>query len=612
MLFYRQGNYDEAVLALQEALKTEQHPLSFFFLGLSYFSLNQYEQALSQFQKALDINAEFSRARLLVATTLLKQKRIDDAVIEVKRVLAKDPNNAYARNILGSAYLATGQYDQGMEELSAATELDPTMADAHLKQGLFHLAKGDGAQGEADLVNAVSAAPEVLNSRLMLVMHYLRQKNYSSAIKTLKEGMNGSSVDALLNNYLAAAYFSQKKPESAIDVLNAAKQVKADYLTPYFNLASYYVSQAEYQKAESEYQQILAVKAGNLKALLGLASVFAVQGHEAKIGDVFTQIEVVGTELSSLTAAQFKLTKRDFSGALTIVDGALQKHANSVSLLSLKGSLHNQAKNIGEAESTFIALSGLAPEQGNSQLVGLYLANNQIDKAKKLVTESLLKAPEKEYPYLLSSAVSLNQKDGDAALKILKDGISKVKNPLRLLMRLGLVFESAGRLQQAEQIYQGIIEKAPRFPNAYASLATVKERTGDKGAALELYRTTLKYDKKNTLALNNLAYLLVDNFGEPQEALTHAMAAYRLQPGDPRVMDTLGFVLLKNERYEDAENLLSKAKELLPEVSIITIHLAMAKQGLGKKQAARELLQQVATSDHKSEADQAKQMLKSL
>lgn len=612
MLLYRQGKFVEAVVPLQEALKTEQHPLSFFFLGLTYFSLQEFEQALSQFHKALDVNADFERARLLVAMTLLKQKRIDDAIIEVKRVLERDPNNAYARNILGSAYLATGRYDEGMDELNAATELDPSLADAHLKQGLFHLAKGEGELGEAGLIRAVNAAPEVLNSRLMLVTHYLRQKNYSAAVQTLKEGMDGSPVDALLNNYLAAAYFSQKKPVEAIAALNAAKKVKADYLTPYFNLASYYVSQAEYPKAEAEYRQILSLKPDELKALLGLASVYAVQGKDDQITQVFAEIEAIGTEQTYLTVAQYKLQKKNFPDALVVVNHGLQRHASSAQLLNLKGALHKQAKEFAEAESTYIKLSGFSPEQGDSQLVALYLANQQQDKAEQLVASSLQKSPDLEYPYLLSASVSLHKKDGNGAMQILQDGVTKAKNPVRILMRMGQIFDSAGRLQQAEQIYQGIIDKAPRFAAAYAALATITERTGDKGKALELYRTTLNYDRRNAMALNNLAYLLADNFGEPQEALTHAMAAYRLQPGDPRVMDTLGFVLLKNARYEDAVNLLEKASQQLPNVSTVRLHLAMAKIGLGQKSEARKLLQEVEKTENASDAEQAKKLLKSL
>ncbi|NOQ51053.1 MAG: PEP-CTERM system TPR-repeat protein PrsT, partial [Desulfuromonadaceae bacterium] len=103
-----------------------------------------------------------------------------------------------------------------------------------------------------------------------------------------------------------------------------------------------------------------------------------------------------------------------------------------------------------------------------------------------------------------------------------------------------------------------------------------------------------------------------DNFGEPKEALNYAMSAYRLQPGDPRIMDTLGYVLIKAERPEDAAILLEKAHRLLPEVQTVALHLAMAKARSGQSAAAKDLLQQVIEKGTEAEIVQAQDILKSL
>ncbi|MCF6266074.1 MAG: PEP-CTERM system TPR-repeat protein PrsT [Desulfuromusa sp.] len=612
LLLYRQGKYAEAKVALENSLKKQQHLLSYFFLGLSYYGLEQYELALNQFQKALDLNPGFERARVLVAMTLLKQKRLDDAIIEVQRVLRTNPNNAYAHNILGSAYLANGQYDKGMAELETATELDPTLADAYIKRGIFHLAKGQGAEGEADLVKAVAAAPEVLNGRLMLVTHYLRQKNYSAAIQNLQDGMDGSKADALLNNYLAAAYFSQKKPEKALAALEKAKQVNPDYLTPYFNIASYYASQSKYDKAIAEYQQVLAKDSKNVRALLGIAALYNVQGQESQLDDIYGQIEATGSEQGFVTAAQYQLKKKDLAETLAIVDRGLEVYKSSVPLLELKGGLHLQQKQLDKAESAYIKLSGLSPERGNSLLVRFYLSSGQAGKAEQLVSELLKSAADKEYPYLLSSGLLRGQKKPKEAAEVLQKGIATVTNPLRLQMQLGRVYEQEGQFQQAEQLYQRIVDTSPRFSAAYTSLGFLKERNGDKGAALDFYKTAIKYDKKNIPALNNLAYLLVDNFGEEKEALNYAMNAYRLQPNDPRIMDTLGYILVKNNRAKDALNLLEKANEMLPEVPAVALHLAMAKIQVGESAAARDLLSWVVVEGTSSEVEKARKLLEKI
>ena len=612
LLLYRQGQYENAKIALEKSLQKQSHLLSYFFLGLSYYGLEQYEIALNQFQKALDLSPGFERARVLVSLTLLKQKRVDDAIIEIQKVLLATPNNAYAHNILGSAYLAAGEYDKGMAELETATEIDPTLADAHLKRGMFHLAKGEGALGEADLIKAVESAPDVLNGRLMLVTHYLRQKNYSEAIKNLQEGIDGSKTDALLNNYLAAAYFSQKKPELALAALEQAKQANPDYLTPYFNIASYYASQSEYDKAIAEYQKIITKDSKNIRALLGIASLYNVQGKESELDKVYGQIESTGTEQGFVVAAQYQIKKKNLEETLAIVNRGLEMYNASLPLLELKGGIHLQQKDFDKAEIAYMKLSDVSPERGDSLLVRLYLSSGQIDKAEKLTSAALTSSADKDYPYLLSSRLLLVQKKQQEAVDILKKGIATVANPVRLQMQLGGIFEQGEQFQQAEQLYQRIIETSPRFSPTYSSLGFLKERSGDKGAALDYYRTALKYDTKNISALNNLAYLLVDNFGEVKEALNYAMDAYRLQPNDPRIMDTLGYVLVKNDRPKEAINLLEKAHQLLPDVAAVSIHLATAKIQVGEKESARALLQQIIDSDKGPDAQLADQLLKTL
>ncbi len=309
MLLYHQNDFEKAKVVLENSLQQQPHILSYFFLGLSYFGLEQYELALNQFQKALDLSPEFERARILVAMTLLKQKRLDDATIEIQRVLGASPENAYAHNVLGSILLAAGKYDEGMAELERATEIDPGLADAHVKRGLFHLAQGQSLSGESDLRKAIQAAPEVMNSRLMLVTHYLRQKNYSEAIQLLQEGMTGTQSDALLYNYLAAAYFSQKKMDLALSSLDSAKQMDPDYLTPYFNRASYFASQSEYAQAIAEYKQVLGRDSGNLRALLGLAATYKVSGDQEAVEKTYEQVESSGSVSGLLLLLDIRLRK---------------------------------------------------------------------------------------------------------------------------------------------------------------------------------------------------------------------------------------------------------------------------------------------------------------
>ncbi len=609
MLLYRQGKYDDARVALEQSLRTEQHPLTYLFLGLSHYSLERFELALNQFQNALDISPEFERARVLVALTLLKQERIDDAITQIQRVVRNNPNNAYARNILGSALLAAGQLDRGMAELEAATNLDPTLVEAHLQRGAIRLSQGELSAGEEDLIRAVHVAPELLNSRLMLVTHYLRQKNYPAAIETLNEGMTGTSQDALLNNYLAAAYFSQNRPQQAIVALQAAQKANPDYLTPYFNLASYHASQSDYDQALEQLNAVLSREADNLRALLGSAAIFNVQGRNDDLESAYRRIEATGAEQGFVATAQYRLRQRDLSAALAVVDRGLQLHGRSAPLLEIKGALHQQQGELGAAETAFVNLASVAPERGNTLLWRHYMTNNQRDKAVILVEDLLRSHSGQEYPYLLASSLHLASGDTATATNLLQQGISRLQRPSRLQLQLAAIFEQLQEVERAEQLYQRILSSDPTFAPVHVAMGTLAERKGNKGAARDHYQEALGHDRDNVVALNNLAYIMADNFGEDRQALDYAMRAYQLRPNDPRVMDTLGYILVKNERAEDALNLLQQAHALLPDIPVVAIHLAQAKIALGDKESARTLLEQVRDTATAEDAATARRIL---
>ena len=609
ILLYRQGDFDQAKVALEESLKKERHVLSYFFLGLSYYAQEQYELALNQFQNALDLNPDFERARLLVAATLVKQKRLDDAIIEVQKALRADPKNAYAHNILGSAYLAQGKYDEGMTELDRAIDLDPSLADAHIRRGLFHLSKGEGAKGEADLVKAVEAAPEILNGRLMLVSHYLQKKNYSAAIQTLQDGLNGSKEDALLYNYLATAYFYQKKNDLAVSALVKAKQADSHYLTPYFTLAAFYSSQSQYGKSVDEYRHILTIDGQNVRALLGLAGVYRIQGQKAELENIYKSLENTKTEEGFYYAAQYQLKIGHKDESLAVIDRGLQVFPDSLPLLEIKGILFFQMKDVAQAQAVYERMASIDPERGYGLLMRLYLSTRQLGQAEKMVKDLMESDPGKEYPYLLKAGLLRSQQKISDAQAVLQEGIESLAKPVQLKMQLAHLSEEQGDVAQAEQIYQQIIVQEDNYAPAYVALGVLRERSGDKAAALDDYRKAVKYDQRNVPALNNLAYLLADNFGESEEGLNYALMAFRLGPNDPRIMDTLGYLLLLNDRSDDAVKVLDRAHQMLPKENAVALHLAQALLATGEKEKGRGLLQDVLKNGSPQEKAQAKTII---
>jgi Flp pilus assembly protein TadD len=91
-------------------------------------------------------------------------------------------------------------------------------------------------------------------------------------------------------------------------------------------------------------------------------------------------------------------------------------------------------------------------------------------------------------------------------------------------------------------------------------------------------------------ALNNLAYLSAAGYGDRQEGLRLAISAFKQEPGNEGILDTLGFALLMNRRLDEAKRVLEKAVAALPGNPTVHYHLALAYKESGDRVAARREL----------------------
>jgi tetratricopeptide (TPR) repeat protein len=134
-------------------------------------------------------------------------------------------------------------------------------------------------------------------------------------------------------------------------------------------------------------------------------------------------------------------------------------------------------------------------------------------------------------------------------------------------------------------------------------LAATHEVLGDTSSAEKYYRTAAKHLPDDPLILNNLAYLLITSGGSAEEALRFAERAVELGgrsalPLEYRAscFDTLGVVLLKLDRYQDALKSFRDGLDLSPTNVALLIGLAHAQAGVGQSTAAAATLSRIRTS----------------
>ena len=177
----------------------------------------------------------------------------------------------------------------------------------------------------------------------------------------------------------------------------------------------------------------------------------------------------------------------------------------------------------------------------------------------------------------------------------------------------GMVLLAQNQPKPAGEAFSAALARQPGYVDAHRGLAQALEGQGLIDRAIEQYRKTLAIQAKDVVSLNNLAWLLVDKKGKPDEALELATRAGELAPRSAEIADTLGWIQYHRGAYADAEKALARASEQAPNNGQIQYHLGMTYAKLGKKSDAVSTLRRAAQLDPKlSQAEKIPDLIKEL
>ena len=160
------------------------------------------------------------------------------------------------------------------------------------------------------------------------------------------------------------------------------------------------------------------------------------------------------------------------------------------------------------------------------------------------------------------------------------------------LMGLASIARSENQLKEAAGYLDKVLKLSPRNASVWVARGDIHELMGQRTQALEAYRRALAEDKEFVPALNNLAFLLTLEGGDKNlnEALPLIQQAKIKAPGDPRILDTLGWVLNRRGAYVSALPELEEAAQISPDNPTILYHLADTLASLKRTADAKKQL----------------------
>lgn len=131
------------------------------------------EPAVAEMQQALVLNASLYANHLLLGYIFLYQQQYDQALAEMERGVALDPNDAWSYASLAEVLSCVGRTEEALEAVVQALRLKSSLPDNHLDGiGIAYAVAGHYEEARAVLQRYLSRYPNLLYGHLWLAAVY--------------------------------------------------------------------------------------------------------------------------------------------------------------------------------------------------------------------------------------------------------------------------------------------------------------------------------------------------------------------------------------------------------------------------------------------------------
>lgn len=151
----------------------------------------------------------------------------------------------------------------------------------------------------------------------------------------------------------------------------------------------------------------------------------------------------------------------------------------------------------------------------------------------------------------------------------------------------GQILSEAGNDGLALELLSDALTQLPGSSSLLYARAMAAVNDDELALAEQDLRAIIQSDPDNAVALNALGYTLSDRTDRQREAMRLIETALALEPENPAILDSMGWVLFKLDRAEEGLPYLRRAVEAEPHPEIVA-HLIEALWTVGRRDEARE------------------------
>jgi tetratricopeptide (TPR) repeat protein len=593
----REKHYPEALALLERGLKVHPDSKDLLLVKLRVmYDQKRTADVEAVLRKLHEIDPATPSYVVDLANTLAAENRLDDAETVYKQALAANQNSDELMTSFAAFLIARKSLDQAIDEIKGLTDESHKAPKYLLLLEQLYLKAGKLEPAEAlmtDLQTNGKLESDRLRAQVELARITLLRGDKPGALDQLNTviGKDASNVDAFLLR--GAIMLSDSKFDGVISDARAVLRENPNSVGALTLLSKAYIATGESDLAIDTLRNLIRVSPSDVDAHLALATQLATKAPDDALDqlDAAIALRPDATELK-VQKAEF-LIHRGSPDKAELIGQDLLKDPK----LSAVGH-----RIVGEAAlartdyATAIAELTQAEAQGESftavgpMLVNAYVKAGKTAEAESLLTARIAKDPASAKPLVMLAQLREQTGDSKGAEDFLRRAVAAEPKNSDAYLALAQLLTKENKLDDAAKLLTEAQANIPNDKNILTFAAITYDSLNDFDAAKAGYESILAKWPDNVVAANNLAALIADAWPKDDAQLDRArqLTEKFRNTSDPVLLDTLGWVLVRQGSFDDATILLQKASALAPDNQQIQYHYAVALSSKGLKAKAKE------------------------
>lgn len=484
--------------------------------------------------------------------------------------LVYDPNSYRTHFRLASEYVRAGLVTQALQHCEEALKLKNDFAEAHVLQASLQSVLGLHDKARAAYERLLKVNPENEEAEILLGATYLDEGKLDKAIQYFEKLSKTSKKSHIVWYYLGKTYLMRPEGPAlgkAEVAFRTSLKIESNFVQSVIELGSILEKKKKDKEAIALYESFQNQHGPDVSVAESLVQSYLVaENYDKAYEHLKTIIELDQGNLNAQLKMAFILVdQKKYKEAIPLLETILSQTPESDRVRFYLGAVYEEVKDYRAAIQQF----------------------KEIPKTSKYFADATM-----HIAYLFKLLDEPN-----SAIALLEKNIDFLDDNPKVYSLYASFLDGQKNFKESQQLLEKAHDKFPKDVQIIYQLGAVYDQLGLHDRTVEKMEQLIVIDKNHVEGLNYLAYLYADKTRNLDIAEKLARRALALRPNDGFILDTLGWVLYKQNKTSEAIKTLEKAHLLESNEAIIAEHLGDVYFKVALPQKAREMYERAVQNE---------------